>query len=113
SGRNSNWTITNNSSDLTVGMGGVGSVYVENLARVDVPDDTILGAAATGIGEVTINGLGTIWNSETVIAGQAGLGTVNVVGGGRLVTESSTLGGDAMGEGRVVIADALSQWIVS
>lgn len=112
SGRNSNWILTNNSADMRVGVSGVGSVFVENLARVEVPDETLLGESATGVGEISIHGLGTIWNSDELVAGQAGLGMVNVVGGGRLATGPGILGSGATGEGRVVIADALSQWMV-
>jgi T5SS/PEP-CTERM-associated repeat protein len=113
SGVGSNWLLTANSSDMTIGAAGLGTVSLEDFAHVVVPGDTTLGSASTGIGEINIDGLGTIWDADTTVIGESGLGTVNITGGGRFATEGSTLGADATGEGRIVVADVLSQWRVT
>jgi T5SS/PEP-CTERM-associated repeat protein len=113
SGFGSDWIFTLNNNDLTVGSAGLGTVSLENLARVEVPAITSVGFTPTGVGEINIDGVGTIWNTETAAIGVSGHGEVNITGGGRLVSESSTLGTNNLSEGRVVIADALSQWLVT
>lgn len=113
SGFRSNWILTLNSNDMTVGVAGMGTVSLEEFARVEVPGVTTVGSTGTGVGEINIHGVGTIWNTETAAIGASGVGTVNITGGGRLATESSTLGTNSQGDGRVVIADALSQWLVT
>jgi T5SS/PEP-CTERM-associated repeat protein len=113
SGVGSNWLLTANSSDMTVGAAGVGTVSLEEFAHVDVPGKTTLGSASTGVGEINITGVGTIWDADDTVIGESGRGTVNIMGGGRFATEGTTLGTNASGEGRVVIADALSQWRVA
>jgi T5SS/PEP-CTERM-associated repeat protein len=113
SGLGSNWILINNSNDMTVGLAGLGTVSLEEFARVEVPGVTTVGSASTGVGEINIHGVGTIWETETAAIGVSGMGTVNITGGGRFATESSTLGTNNLSEGRVVIADALSQWLVT
>ena len=112
SGINSNWLLTANSSDMTIGSAGLGTVSLENFARVEVRGDTTLGLSATGVGEINIDGVGTIWDADTVDVGVSGRGSVNITGGGRLASDSSILGESSLGEGRVVIAHVLSQWRV-
>jgi T5SS/PEP-CTERM-associated repeat protein len=113
SGFGSDWTLTSGGADLTVGASGVGSVSLAELARMDVDDQTILGLAPTGVGEINIADLGTIWNSEEVAVGAQGRGTINVSAGGRLVSLASTIGESSPSEGRVTISDPLSQWQVT
>jgi T5SS/PEP-CTERM-associated repeat protein len=113
SGFGSNWTLTTSGADLTVGAAGIGSVSLSELARMNVNDETILGSSVTGVGEIIISDLGTVWNSQEVVVGQLGRGAVNVSAGGRLISTTSTIGESGQSEGNVTISDPLSQWQVT
>jgi T5SS/PEP-CTERM-associated repeat protein len=112
-GVNSNWLLTANSSDMTIGAEGLGTVSLENFARVEIHGNTTLGLSSTGVGEVNIDGVGTIWDADAATIGVNGVGNINITGGGRFASDSSTLGTNLLGAGRVVIADPLSQWRVN
>jgi T5SS/PEP-CTERM-associated repeat protein len=112
-GFGSDWTLTSGGADLTIGGSGIGSVSLFELAQMNVDDQTLLGTSPTGVGEINIADLGTIWNSEEVTVGAQGRGAINVSAGGRLVSLASTIGESNQSEGHVTIADALSQWQVT
>jgi T5SS/PEP-CTERM-associated repeat protein len=113
SGVGSNWLFALDTNDLTVGASGVGVVSLDDFARVTVPGDTEVGLNSTGVGSINIEGTGTLWKADTAIIGMSGLGNLKVTDGGRFLSDSSTLGSNQSGEGRAVIADALSQWSVA
>jgi T5SS/PEP-CTERM-associated repeat protein len=111
-GFGSNWTLTSGGADLTIGASGIGRVSLAELAQMNVDDQTILGFMSTGVGEINIADLGTIWNSKEVTVGAQGRGTINVFAGGRLVSTSSIIGESSLSDGQVTISDPLSQWQV-
>jgi T5SS/PEP-CTERM-associated repeat protein len=113
SGFGSDWTLTSGGADLTVGASGTGSVSIFELAQMNVDDRTVLGAFPTGVGEINIADLGTVWSSKNVTVGAQGRGTINVSAGGRLVSTSSTIGEVSQADGQVTISDPLSQWQVN
>jgi T5SS/PEP-CTERM-associated repeat protein len=112
-GFGSNWNLSSASGDLTVGANGIGSVYVSNLAKMDVADQTILGSAATGYGEVVVEGIGSQWLSDDLIVGQSGSGVVNLTLGGRLSTGVLIVGVNASGQGRIRVTDPMSYLTVN
>lgn len=112
-GFGSNWRLSSASGDLTVGASGTGSVYVANLAKMDVADQTILGSATTGYGEITVDGIGSQWLTDDLIVGQSGYGVANIIFGGRLSTGVLTVGVNGSGQGRVLVTDPMSYLTVN
>ncbi len=112
-GFGSNWSLSSASGDLTVGANGTGSVYVSNLAKMDVADQTILGSASSGYGEVVVEGIGSQWLTDDLIVGQSGNGVVNLTLGGRLSTGVLTVGVNASGHGRILVTDPMSYLTVN
>ena len=113
SGVESDWTMTSGSANMTVGDSGTGSITLSDLARMEVGANTILGDAASGVGEINIYDFGTLWRTDSVTVGQSGRGVVNIGLGGRLDSGSSIVGNGISSDGLVTIADPLSQWRIT
>lgn len=113
SGFGSDWTLTTEEADLTVGSSGTGIVSLSELAKMTVDDQTIVGWYASGVGEINIGDLGTIWDCEELTVGRQGRGAINVFAGGRLVSGPVMIGETSQSEGWVTVSDPLSQWVVT
>jgi T5SS/PEP-CTERM-associated repeat protein len=113
-GFGSDWTLNNAASDLTLGDEGVGQITVANLARVTVPDDTLVGVLSTGSGKLIVTGLGSVYdNGDDFAVGVSGIGVVDVLAGGVVVSDVLTLGDLASGQGSVTVSGELSRWTVT
>jgi T5SS/PEP-CTERM-associated repeat protein len=78
------------SSNLRIGDYGAGEFEVLGGATADTGSDE-LGYRAEGVGTATVDGAGSTWtNLGNLFVGRNGQGTVNVTGGGHLVTGFNT-----------------------
>ncbi len=110
-GFGSNWTLTSSGADLTVGEAGIGTIDISGSAVLTVADDTILGDTTSGMGRVTVSGLGSVWNNnDDMTIGSSGLGIVEVLNGGQLLSDSVNVGASATAQGRVTVAGEFSRW---
>ncbi len=103
-------------SQLTVGNEGQGFLDMFDSALIVVGDGTgttVIGDAATGRGDVTVNGVGTLFNAGDLSVGQGGLGTVNVNSRATLRSQASMIGSeDDTGDGLVTLTDRGTRWSV-
>lgn len=101
---------------LTVGNEGQGFLDMFDSALIVVGEgtgETIIGDTPTGRGDVTVNGVGTLFNAGDITVGEAGVGTVNVNSRASLRSEVSMIGsvGDT-GDGLVTLTDRGTRWSV-
>ncbi|MEX2172273.1 MAG: PEP-CTERM sorting domain-containing protein [Pirellulales bacterium] len=110
-GSGSDWTLTTAGADLTVGNNGTGSISISNFAEMNVNDDSFFAAQVDSFAEVSISGLGTIWNNgDDMNIGQRGQAVFEIVDGARLLSDSNILGDDATGDGWMIVSDQFSLW---
>lgn len=105
-----------------IGSAGTGtlSVTAGGLARIGNDTsgaiaDVRVGHLAGGVGALTIDGAGSQFIAEDSFFGNAGSATVSVTGGGRLLqtigsSPDAIVGGQASGNGDVVVNGAGSEW---
>lgn len=92
SGPTALWT---NTGTLTVGDKGTGTLNVFNGGKVTNADLGIVGNAAGSNGTVTVNGAGSTWtNSQDLVIGALGTGTLNVQNGGVATANSGVVLGN-------------------
>ncbi len=111
SGFDSDWTLNNAASDITLGDEGVGQITVSSSARLTVPDDTFIGAFATGNGKLVVTGLGSVYDTgDDFNVGTNGFGSVDVTSGGAVESDLLTIGDFSTGQGFVSVSGDLSRW---
>ncbi len=110
-GTGSTWT---NSSNLTVGNIGQGTLNVEAGGQVSNAETGAIGRFGNGlgVGTVTVTGTGSTWtNSSDLIVGVSGQGTLHVEAGGQVSNSSTGSIGDQGGSvGTVTVNGAGSTW---
>jgi len=104
-------------SGIFIGNAGVGTLNVTGgaLAETTGAADIELGVASTGDGTLNIDGTGSTVNTEDVIVGLSGVGSVIVSGGGLLDQNISTtpdafLGAGTGASGDVMVTGDNSRW---
>ena len=111
SGFDSDWTLNNAASDITLGDEGAGQITVASSARLTVPDDTFIGAFGTGNGKLIVTGLGSVYdNGDDFTVGTNGVGSVDVTSGGAVESDLLTIGDLSLGQGFVSVSGDLSRW---
>ncbi|MCV0429537.1 MAG: hypothetical protein K5905_29200, partial [Roseibium sp.] len=97
-----NWNV---SGDLSVGDGGQGTLAIQDGGIVDVPDRTLLGIQAGGVGTVTVTGEGSNLTGTTLFVGDDGQGTLTIRDGGiAAFTGIAEIGQDVTGVGSVTVS---------
>ena len=86
-----------NTADMTVGHAGEGVLAITNGGVVNSTADSTIGLLAGSKGVVDVSG-GSQWNlsGQKLIVGSAGTGTLNISGGGSVITGN---GGTSIGAG--------------
>ena len=111
SGFGSNFTI---GKDLILGNSGSGNLSVGGLSRVTAVENIILATNDGASGRLFVNDLGTIVETlEIMHVGFGGTGLVQVLSGGRVFAESTTIGQQATGDGTVTVSGNESLWLQS
>ncbi len=106
-GSGSSWT---ESSSLTIGYSGNGSLLIENGGAVSDQGGS-LGFLAGSSGTVTVSGSGSLWTEGGGYIGDSGSGTLIITGGGHVVaTYDSALGSSPGGSGVAMVSGAGSTW---
>ncbi len=118
-GAGSRWNVT---GELRIGDAGTGTLTIEKVGLVSSNSGTV-GAQATLTGTVTVRGdftdeTGTRTPSEWSVkgklsVGEAGKGTLNVLDGGRVSSDTGIVGSRAGSEGTVTVDGANSRWEVT
>ncbi len=78
-------------ADLEVGDGGYGGLHITDRGRLDsrgvgMQGRDVVGDDPTAWGEVTVVGPGALWQTDKLIVGNYGQGTVDVTDGGKIAT---------------------------
>jgi T5SS/PEP-CTERM-associated repeat protein len=109
SGFNANLTI---GKDLILGNGGSGSLSVGGLSRVTAAENIILGLADGSSGRLFVNDLGTVVEAlDNFFVGLNGTALVQVLSGGRVFGEMTTIGDLATADGTVTVSGNDSLWL--
>ncbi len=91
-------------SSLRVGIIGTGALNISNASTL-TSDSGTLGANASGIGTVTVTGVGSSWaNSGSLFVGNEGTGTLLINSGASVSNTSSFLGTNAGSNGSVTVS---------
>ncbi|WP_424239031.1 autotransporter-associated beta strand repeat-containing protein [Achromobacter sp.] len=108
SGTGAQWT---NSSGLSVGFSGTGTLGISNGGVVRSTTNTYVGVAAGGTGTVTVSGLGSQLNSTGFMrVGQTGNGTLQISDSAVVTNGQAFVGYDSGSVGLVTISGAGTQW---
>jgi len=102
-------------STVTVGDAGAGSVTVQNEGGVtgdEIPSpSTVVGNQATGSGQVTLTGSGSLWyHSGGLVLGRAGSAVYQVLDGADGGAVGARLGELAGSSGRLTVSGVGSSW---
>jgi T5SS/PEP-CTERM-associated repeat protein len=82
-----------NSNNLFVGASGTGNLTISNGGLVSTSVDGILGFSLGGNGTATVDGVGSTWaNSNNLLVGFSGTGTLNIINGGLVSNVDGYLG---------------------
>jgi T5SS/PEP-CTERM-associated repeat protein len=100
---------------LGAGEGGMGTLNIVNGGLV-LSRDGIIGKDSGGVGVVTISGTGSQWKATltggtgTITVGEAGIGTLNIMGGGQVIATSVVVNstGTLNGPGGVIVANLVN-----
>jgi len=108
SGAGAQWT---NSTGLSVGFSGTGTLGISNGGVVRSTTNTYVGVAAGGTGTVTVSGLGSQLNSAGFMrVGQTGNGTLQISDSAVVGNGLAYVGYDSGSVGRVTVSGAGTQW---
>ena len=107
-GSGSQW---NNSHHLTVGLWGTGTLRIEDGGVVSNNDPGHIGSLSGSTGGVTVTNAGSQWNnSNTLLVGNYGTGTLNVEAGGVVSNTSGYIANDSGSTGVATVTGSDSQW---
>ncbi len=105
-----NWNLLSTDPDaLVVGDAGFGLLDLFTSSLIDVEGGTIVGKAATGQGQVTINTIASRLQTGPLTVGEEGVGSVDVSFTGSIVSTTSILGNMPGSSGTVTLNDT-SRW---
>ncbi|MCL2760829.1 MAG: autotransporter outer membrane beta-barrel domain-containing protein [Desulfuromonadales bacterium] len=113
-GAGSTWT---NSGQLIIGHQGDGTLTISNGGSVtsgggSFTNDGILGYWAGANGTVMVDGTNSTWtNSDQLIVGYQGTGTLAISNGGSVANSNGIIGYVTGGDGTVTVSGPSSQWI--
>lgn len=108
-GFNANLTI---GKDLILGNNGSGSLSVAGLSRVTAAENIILGLNDGSSGRLFVNDLGTIVEAlDNFFVGLNGTALVQVLSGGRVFGEMTTIGDLVTADGTVTVSGNDSMWL--
>jgi T5SS/PEP-CTERM-associated repeat protein len=97
--------------DLIVGLNGTGAINVASGRDVTVADDTALGLNATGVGNVSVSGAGSIWTSSGDLrVGELGGGALTISAAALVSDSTGYIGASAGSNGTASITGAGSSW---
>jgi T5SS/PEP-CTERM-associated repeat protein len=112
-GAASRWT---NANQLAVGTAGLGRLSITNGATVEA-GSTVLGQltqpGSTPNGDVLVTGVGSTFDTGSLVAGSLSRGTILVSAGGQLLSETATIADGPGSEGQVTVAGSTSRWDVA
>jgi T5SS/PEP-CTERM-associated repeat protein len=113
-GAGSTWA---NSSSLTVGSGGFGTLDIINGGSV-ISRSGRIADARDSRGEVTVSGVGSIWTSsggdyDYFYVGYSGQGSLDITNGGSVNTPRAYISRYSHSTGAVTVSGAGSSWISS
>ena len=91
-GTDSNWSVT--TDEFHIGSSGNGTLNITDGGSVYCSYTTYLGSNSGSTGIVTVDGIGSTWNSWDLNIGSAGIGTVNITNGGLAYASGTTTIGD-------------------
>lgn len=113
-GAGSLWRVSGSQTGIDVGLGGKGTLNIENSGSV-VSGFGYIGNSSGSEGTVSIKGAGSQWTSNgNIDVGSNGKGTLNLENGGKLSATGNFLGGITLGryaaaEGTVKVTGANSR----
>lgn len=112
SGNNSLWDAN---GSVNIGFAGQGEMYLSDGAQAQSSGFVQLGTQKTGVGEVSVSGLGSQWNvnGNQLVLGLFGKGDLEVKGGGKVNLGSNTdayLGETATGIGTMLVSGSGSEF---
>lgn len=91
-------------STLVVGEINQGNLSVSGAASVVSAQQSIIGATASAVGQVTVTGDTSRWStSQTLTVGQSGAGTLNVTAGGDVFPSQTFVGSQAGSTGNITV----------
>jgi T5SS/PEP-CTERM-associated repeat protein len=114
------WTI---GGTFALGENGTGTVNISNGATLtNTGGQTLIGTNATGIGTLTIDGVGSLWNEQNassgsvpsgpIVVGASGTGFLTITNGATVETTGDVghfvIGSDANSTGTVTVGSATS-----
>lgn len=98
------------SEDLIVGVSGAGSLSID-AGGVVTSHVGYLGESASGVGQVTVSGVGSLWsNSAGVFVGLDGVGSLSILSGGQVHNTIGHIGYSPDSTGTVIVSGAGSTW---
>ena len=111
------WTVT---GVLQVGESGTGTINISNAATLtNTTGQTLIGSNSTGIGTVTVDGVGSLWNEQAtassvgsapIVVGNSGTGTLTITNGAMVETTGNlghfVIGFDTGSHGTVTVGSA-------
>ncbi|WP_319797733.1 autotransporter domain-containing protein [Nitrobacter sp.] len=108
-GAGSTWTP----GELIVGEYGTGTLTIEDGGKVvSNGGDSIIAYHDTSNGHVTVSGVGSTWNTDRLLVGMAGQGTLLVEAGGYVSSSNAVVGFGNPG-GSAMVTGTGSVWKVS
>ena len=111
SGAGSIWNI---GGFLNLGVNGIGTINVLDGARVTNASTLRLATVATGEGHVTVSGANSTLNvGTTATIGEFGLGTLDVLSGGRVNSQGAIMGDNSTARGEVTVDGQGSTWQIT
>jgi T5SS/PEP-CTERM-associated repeat protein len=105
-------SLWDSSGTLTIGALGSGTLSITNQGVVE-NEDGFIGNSNTpsSIGTVTVNGAGSLWrNTNVVVVGFGGTGTLNIAGGGTVESRAGDVGLLSGSTGNVTVDGIGSVW---
>jgi outer membrane autotransporter protein len=114
-GIGSSWQLSGPIARLNVGSSGEGTLTITNGGEVLNADSSLgvtIGENVGSNGTVTVDGAGSNFTNiqSSVIVGNSGSGTLNILNGGTVSNAFGSIGGSAGGEGTVTVDGAGSSW---
>jgi len=105
-------SLWDDSGTFTIGGLGSGTLNITNQGVVENQDGFIGNTnTATSIGTVTVNGAGSLWrNTNAVVVGFRGTGTLNITGGGTVESRAGDVGLLSGSTGNVTVDGVGSVW---
>ena len=107
-GEGTEWTCDDK---LYIGYYGNGTLAITGGALVGADRDSYIGCYTGSTGDVTVDGVGSMWNSNyNIIVGDEGDGMLTITGGGAVSNYSCYIGDNAGSTGQVTVDGAGSTW---